>query len=83
MNNKQLDILGKAFECEVNGALTGSTGIFQSKSKVAEKLCTDGYLIKSERQPKGILPIMIRGYELTHAGRFAYCDSDRCKEVQS
>jgi hypothetical protein len=79
MNKQELDILGKAFECEVNGALSGSTGIFQSKSKVAEKLCIDGYLIKSERQAKGVLPMIIRGYELTHAGRFVYCNSEAKK----
>ena len=76
MNKQELNTLENAFECEVNGALTGNTGIFQTTSKIAEKLCVDGYLVKAERQSKGVFPMTISGYELTHAGRFA------CNEIK-
>ena len=76
--SEELDILGKAFEREIDGALCGHNGLLQTKSKVAEKLVADGYLAKREYVIGIRFPVTVSGYELTHAGRIAYCDSDRC-----
>lgn len=73
MNKRELAILEKVFEAEID---TGRlTHLFQTKSKIAEKLVDDGMLNKRSHVIGGRFPVTIEGYELTNAGRFMYCDS--------
>lgn len=71
MNKPERQMLEKVWEAEVNGALS-SHGIhlFQTKSKVAEKLAREGLLNFTSTTFKGV---KILGYELTHLGRITYC----------
>lgn len=71
MNKPELQLLGKVWEAEVNAALS-SNGIhvFQTKSKVAEKLAQEGLIELATVNFKGV---KILGYQLTHLGRFTYC----------
>lgn len=74
MNKAELKILEGAFEAEINGALSGQSSIFQSRSKVAKKLAEEGFLQEStDAIGGGALRVTISGYTLTHAGRLAYC----------
>lgn len=76
MNKREMAILEKAYDCEVMAALNGRTIHFmQTKSKLAEKLVDNGLLQKVSMQLQGSLPCTVNGYELTHAGRLAYCAS--------
>ena len=72
MNKKQLTMLEKAWAEEID---TGSIGIIQTKSKVAEQLVTLGYLEPDTVNLGGYLPVVIDGYRITHAGIFAYCQT--------
>lgn len=71
MTKAELAILEKAYEAEIDGALS-SHGIhlFQTKSKVAAKLAAEGYLTFTYTMFQGV---KISGYELTHLGRLTYC----------
>lgn len=73
MTKPELAMLEKAFTAEVKAAFS-ATGIhlFQTKSKVAKKLMNEGYLRFTYTMWHGV---KIEGYELTHAGRLAYCAS--------
>jgi len=84
MNRQELKILERAFECEINAALTENFGchLLQTKSKIAKKLADEGYLTFEKLVINGRFPIVIEGYALTHVGRFTYCDSDLCKQVE-
>ncbi len=75
MNKNEISLLEKAFDAEVSAALN-NTGIhlMQTKSKLAEKLVEDGFLRKASiRMRGGAFPCTVDGYELTEAGRMAYC----------
>lgn len=73
MTKPELAMLEKVYGAEVNAAFS-TTGIhlFQTKSKVARKLTDEGYLHFTHTVWQGV---RIEGYELTHAGRLAYCAS--------
>ncbi len=75
-------LLEAAFEREVNDALSGGLGIFQTQSKLAEKMAADG-LLEPRAATLGRPPLMVtvRGYGLTHAGRMLYCMS--CEDTPS
>jgi hypothetical protein len=76
MNKRELAILEKAFDMEVSAALQGGSRLMQSRSKVAAQLAADGYLEKRiEKFGAGAFTVTCEGYELTHAGRFAYCST--------
>ena len=77
MNSRELKLLEKAFEAEVDAAFTGSEFHFmQTKSKLAERLVTDGLLQKVERKSRfGPMVSTFSGYELTELGRLTYCTS--------
>ena len=71
MNRKNLALLERAFEAEVVGAISGSPRLMQTKAVArADALVADGLLTKGVEFWRGI---KLEGYELTHAGRFAYC----------
>ena len=74
MNKREFAMLEKAFEAEVNGALSRSgLSMIQTTSKTAEKLVADGLLKRADRLIGGIHPVQVSGFELTHAGRLLYC----------
>lgn len=77
MNKKQLAMLEKAFEVEIENALSQSSlpPIMQTKSKVAAELVASGHLQEVEHMLGGGFPVVIRGYMLTELGRLAYCVS--------
>lgn len=73
MNKKQLDVLEKVFECEINGLK------YQNKNKVAKQLEADGYLVlRKSSETVGSLRCDFEWYELTIAGHHTYCLSERC-----
>lgn len=70
MTKAELSVLEKAFSAEVERRLP-----FQSRSEIAHRLAKEGYL-----QPMEItvgagtrFPVVVKGFQLTHAGRLAYC----------
>lgn len=69
MNKKQLEILEKAWMSEIDNDIP----IIQTKSKIAERLADEGYLVWRELTLGGAIPVVIRGYQITHAGILAYC----------
>ncbi|EMC7876530.1 hypothetical protein VLI38_002165 [Enterobacter roggenkampii] len=69
MNKKQISILEKAWMAEIDNDIP----IIQSKSKIAAQLADEGYLEWKEATLGGAIPIVIRGYQITHAGILAYC----------
>lgn len=69
MNKKQIFILEKAWMAEIDNDIP----IIQSKSKIAAQLAEEGYLEWKEVTLGGAIPIIIRGYQITHAGILAYC----------
>jgi hypothetical protein len=73
VNKRDLDLLERAFVCEINAAITGSPRPMQTKAKArADALVADGLLVPSVEVWRGIT---IEVYELTHAGRFVYCST--------
>lgn len=77
MNKRDLTMLGRIFEAEIFGRLP-----FQSKSKHMTELHEAG-LIEPMTRNLGrdrFGSMDVSGWTLTHAGRFAYCDS--CKDVE-
>lgn len=82
MDKRSLDLLEKAFEAEINGALEGHPGLLQTRSKLAQKLEADGYLVKDAVRIGGRFPVTIEGYRLTILGNATYCFSDRCRDEE-
>ena len=81
MNKRELDLLEKAFSAEIDGALSKSgIRLFQTRSKLAQKLVADGLLREVELNLPGRFPVTLRGYELTQLGNAMYCMSDLCAE---
>ncbi len=71
MNKQELGLLERAFDAEIGAALDGKPHVMQTKAiTCADGLVTAGLLNKVSTVWRGI---EIHGYELTHAGRFAYC----------
>jgi hypothetical protein len=69
LTKKTIDALGKVFLAEINGQLP-----FQSRAKIYSDLCAEGLLKKTERKfGSGWSAVKVYGFELTHAGRIAYC----------
>lgn len=76
MNKKDLSLLERAFEAEISAALKGSPPLMQTKATArADALVAMGMLAAQTVLWRGL---EIKGYELTHAGRFAYCST--CSE---
>lgn len=76
MTKAELNALEKVFAAEIENRLP-----FQSKAKLFSRLCDEGYLSIMHRTfgSPARLPVTVKGYELTHMGRLAYCVS--CEEV--
>lgn len=79
MNKAKLDILEKAFACQIDFSQDGTLFPFiQSKSKAAKELCAQEFL---EDVAIILGNVTIRGYQLTLLGNFAYCSSSRCADL--
>lgn len=74
MDKREMALLERAYSAEVSAAL-GKSGmnLMQTKSKLAEKLVEEGFLRKRSIRMHGPWPCTVDGYELTEAGRLAYC----------
>jgi len=71
MDKERLALLAKAYDAEINAALSRSPlWLMQTKSKLATKMVKEGLLSKCEVTVHGI---HYEGYELTHAGRMMFC----------
>lgn len=69
MKKAELAALEKVFAAEIENRLP-----FQSKAKIFRALCDEGYLEPMERNfGHDRFGITVRGYQLSHAGRLAYC----------
>lgn len=77
MNKRQIKILEDAWELDIGHALKEyPIPLLQTKSKVAKQLADDGYLELVTLRSNGNLgEIIFEGYQITHAGIFAYCMS--------
>lgn len=75
MKKAEMNILECVFDAEVKGALSGGVHLFQTRSKAAEKLVSDGLISKAKTTLGGRFPVTIEGYELTELGRLTYCTS--------
>lgn len=75
MDKRSLNLLEKAFSAEIAEGADGGVGLMQTKSKLAEKLVEEGYLVKGEETLGGRFPVKIKGYRLTHLGRITYCST--------
>lgn len=74
MNKRELAVLEKAFEAEINDRLP-----FQTRSKLAAWLERDGYLQPMTVEYSDNFGAMtVKGWQLTHLGRLTYCAT--CKE---
>lgn len=78
MTKAELDFLENVFAANLEGRL------IQSKSMLAKRLETGGYIVL-ERKNVGkdrFGDIMVEGYSLTIKGNMAYCTSERCTSAQ-
>lgn len=71
MDSKRMKLLKRAYEAEVNAALGGhQLHMMQTKAALADTMVEEGYLARCKVNVSGAT---VEGYELTHAGRMAYC----------
>jgi hypothetical protein len=77
-DKKTIKALERVFAAEIDDRLP-----FQSKAAIYSQMCDDGLVQPMERHFGGdrFGPITVKGYQLTHAGRFLYCSS--CPEPDS
>lgn len=80
MNKRVLDLLENVFSAEIDGAVNNGLGLFQTKSKLAKKLESEGYLVKDKIVFGGRFPVTCEGYRLTLMGNATYCMSERCTD---
>lgn len=71
VTKKDLAALERVFAAEIEGR-----HVYQTKAKVFQALCDKGLLQPAERvYGTGWSAVTVRGYSLTHAGRFLYCST--------
>ena len=77
MKKTELDFLERVFAAEIEGRL------YQTKSKLAKQMESDGYVFATTKRLgyDRFGTIEVSGYCLTDRGRIAYCESDRCKNA--
>lgn len=73
MIRKKIEILEKAFAAEISAALYNLPGCIQSKTKAAQELLDDGYLVQVDGHIPGNPPVKVRGLVLSELGRMTYC----------
>jgi hypothetical protein len=72
----ELKVLGKMFAAEIEYAMSGSRlpPCFQSRAKSMQSLHEKGLIAPVNfRVGNDALAVHVEGWELTHAGRAAYC----------
>lgn len=83
MTKRELDLLERAFDAEIRVAFEPHRlPLIQTKSKIARKLVDAGLLQEVEVTTGRRFAITVRGFALTHAGRYAYCSSSRCADAE-
>ena len=71
LTKADVNALGKIFAAEINGNLP-----FQSKAQIYLELCDRGLAAPMMRRlGSGPFAVIVRGFELTHAGRLLYCEA--------
>lgn len=70
MTKRHLQLLEKVFEAEIQGRLP-----FQSRAKGYKELEAMNLVELGTLKLAGRIPITVSGWYLTHAGRYAYCQS--------
>jgi hypothetical protein len=76
MSKAMLKMLERAYEAEIESALTKVSDLIQPKNKkLADELVADGYLEEGQYTIPGRFPVTIKGYRLTHLGRITYCST--------
>ena len=73
MDNKSLNLLEQVFQAEIDGAMSGGPGLFQTKRQLAKQLEKDGYLESVTVDMGGVFPVSVTGYRLTLLGNATYC----------
>jgi hypothetical protein len=71
LNRRDFELLGRVFMAEIQNLLPAQIG----KSKAVASLHERGYIEPYTRTLPGALPVTIKGWALTHAGRFTYCQN--------
>lgn len=71
MNKRCIDLLERALVAEI----VGYPGLLQTRSKLAQKLESEGYLVKETIRLGGRFPEIIEGYRLTLLGQMTYVDA--------
>lgn len=66
----KIKALEKVFAAEIEGRLP-----FRSKAAIFKRLHDEGLVEPMERHFGGRFPVIVAGWQLTHAGRFMYCSS--------
>ena len=65
-------LLAKAFNAEVDAGLSRlPLHIIQTKAQLADAMVNEGLLARRTVTVSGVT---VKGFELTHAGRIAYCE---------
>jgi hypothetical protein len=67
---KVLRALERVFAAEIEDRLP-----FQSNALIYLDLCDEGMVEPMERTFGGRFPVIVKGWQLTHAGRITYCGS--------
>lgn len=79
VTKRELALLEKAFAAEIDAAIAGhGIHVVASKSKLAQKLVEDGlleYVTLDLGRRDAFGAITVSGYQLTEAGRLAYCST--------
>ena len=70
MTKKDLALLGRVFDAEVNNRLPAVIN-----SKEMPRLEAEGLVSPMKKTYLGRFPVTVIGWELTHAGRFVFCAS--------
>lgn len=75
MTKPELALLEKVWAAEVASAFNNAPHVYQTKSKLAQKLEADGLIRMATVTLGGRFAVTVKGYELTDAGRLIYCAS--------
>jgi len=76
-----MNALEKVWSAEIDAALAGRPfWCFQSKAKIYMRLAEEGLVEWTIVVLCGEMPVRIEGWELTHAGRWLYCEN--CEEPE-
>jgi len=69
LTKRDFELLGRIFMAEIQGRLPAQIGGSKAVSSLQER----GYIVPHETALTGFPPVTVKGWALTHAGRFVYC----------